>query len=573
MIWSFKMNQTLKQFESNKLKAQALLSKLRAFLELGEEAGASIEGSLKTKLEAAMTTVDSGKLKIALVGGFSEGKTSIAAAWLGKLDTDTMNISHQESSDMVATYDIGDNCELIDTPGLFGFKEKSSASSEEAQAYKDITKKYVSEAHLLLYIMSPTNPIKASHQEELCWLLRDLNLLSRTVFVLGRFDEVADVEDEWDYNENLRIKQQNVVERLGDAINLSEEDKSNISVVAVAANPFDMGMGYWLENPEKFKELSHIDTLQAATAEKVSTNGGVMAVALEAQESVISDVLARQLPAAIRNDELIGEELSRLAGMNMRLEKQLRETTTQIKEVQIGLRDFVASHFSSLILQVKGSDINTFSDFFEREIGNEGAVLNTRIQNEFDRQINSLSGHLIQLKANFDNEVSHYNNTVTMMGKQGMDFVVKGGYINNSSILAARDGLVSAGKLVGLDLASMLKFKPWGAVNLAKGINGALVVVGIALEAWNSYSEHKKQKEFNDSVQNMVENFEKQREELLKLINADNFIEQFFPTHVELRNSMTELKECIDTQSERRAKFQAWREEGEKIKAEFEQLN
>ncbi|TOB31146.1 LeoA/HP0731 family dynamin-like GTPase, partial [Vibrio parahaemolyticus] len=149
-------------------------------------------------------------------------------------------------------------------------------------------------------------------------------------------------------------------------------------------------------------------------------------------------------------------------------------------EVQIGLREFVASHFSSLILQVKGSDINTFSDFFEREIGNEGAVLNTRIQNEFDRQINSLSGDLIQLKANFDNEVSHYNNAVTMMGKQGMDFVVKGGYINNSSILAARDGLVSAGKLVGLDLASLLKFKPWGAVNLAKGINGALVVVGIA---------------------------------------------------------------------------------------------
>lgn len=566
------MNQTLKQFESNKLKAHALLSKLSAFLELGEEVGASIEENLKTKLAVAMSTVDSGKLKIALVGGFSEGKTSIAAAWLGKLDTDTMNISHQESSNMVSTYDIGDNCELIDTPGLFGFKEKSSASAEEAQAYKDITKKYVSEAHLLLYVMNPTNPIKASHQEELAWLFRDINLLSRTVFILGRFDEVADVEDEWDYNENFRIKSQNVIERLGDAINLTEEEKSNITVVAVAANPFDMGMSYWLENPDKFKELSYIDTLQAATTKKVSTNGGVMAVALEAQQSVISDVLARQLPAAIRTDELIGEELNRLAGMNTRLEKQLHTSTTQIKEVQIGLRDFVASHFSSLILQVKGSDINTFSDFFEREIGNKGTVLNTGIQNEFDRQINSLSGDLIQLKANFDNEVSHYNNAVTMMGKQGMDFVVKGGYINNSSILAARDGLVSAGKLVGLDLASMLKFKPWGAVNLAKGINGALVVVGIALEAWNSYSEHKKQKEFADAVKSMIENLEMQRAELLNLINAESFIEQFFPTYVELRRSMAELKECIDIQSKKRSKFHTWREEGEKIKLEFEQL-
>ena len=38
---------------------------------------------------------DNEKLKVVLIGGFSEGKTSIAAAWLGKYDPKTMNINQQ----------------------------------------------------------------------------------------------------------------------------------------------------------------------------------------------------------------------------------------------------------------------------------------------------------------------------------------------------------------------------------------------------------------------------------------------------------------------------------------------
>ena len=54
--------------------------------------------------------------------------------------------------------------------------------------------------------MNSTNPIKDSHKEDLQWLFRELNLLPRTIFVLSRFDEVADVEDENDYMQNLNIK-------------------------------------------------------------------------------------------------------------------------------------------------------------------------------------------------------------------------------------------------------------------------------------------------------------------------------------------------------------------------------
>lgn len=566
------MNNTIQEFEISKQKAANILSQLVLFLKLGEDAGIYIEDNLKEKIEHALNSVDSGKLKIALIGGFSEGKTSIAAAWMERLDPDSMNISHQESSDSVKIYTVDSNCELIDTPGLFGFKEKLNATSAQIEQYKDITKKYISEAHLVLYVMNSTNPIKASHIDDLNWLFKDLNLLSRTVFVLNRFDEIADIEDDWDYRQNYQIKKQNVIERLNDTLKLSPQEIDEISVAAVAANPFDMGTEYWLDNIEKFKQLSHIDTLQKITRDKVKNNGGVMAVALEAQHSVIKDILIRQLPIAVKNDEKIGSDLEKLRGMVNRIETQMHSIDTGISEVRRGLLNFVTNHFSDLIMQVKGTDMNTFGDFFEREIGNEGIVLNTRIQVEFDGQVNMLSNELNQLQANIANEVQHYNDSMMLLGKQGVNFVIKGNFINNKSILLARDGIVSAGKMIGIDLAGMLKFKPWGAVNLAKGINGALVFVGVAIEAWQSWSEYKKQQEFESAIAQMADNLEKQRKELIDIINGENFIHTFFPKKSELINTMSDLEKNISHQEQLRSKFQTWRKTGEVIEGQFKRL-
>ncbi|GAA7717280.1 hypothetical protein JP0160_04030 [Helicobacter pylori] len=171
------------------------------------------------------------------MGGFSEGKTSIAAAWIERLDK-SMNIDHQESSNAVKIYDIDNEIELVDTPGLFGFKEKI-ADSGKIERYKDTTKKYVSEAHLILYALNPSNPIKESHKDDLNWLFRTLNLLSRTIFVISRFDEE-------DYNKRFEIKKENIQNRLNDLISLSEKEKEGLSIVAVAANPFGEGLEYWL---------------------------------------------------------------------------------------------------------------------------------------------------------------------------------------------------------------------------------------------------------------------------------------------------------------------------------------
>ncbi len=196
----------------------------------------------------------------------------------------SMKIDHKESSDEVKIYDIDDEIELVDTPGLFGF-EKKEHDNGKIERYKDITKKYISEAHLILYVLNPSNPIKESHKDDLNWLFRTLNLLSRTIFVISRFDEEADIEDEKDYNKRFEIKKENIQNRLNKLISLSEKEKESLIIVAVAANPFDLGVEHWLKHKEEFQKLSHIKALQDATQKKIKENGGKLTIIEEAKKA------------------------------------------------------------------------------------------------------------------------------------------------------------------------------------------------------------------------------------------------------------------------------------------------
>jgi len=124
-----------------------------------------------------------------------------------------------------------------------------------------------------------------------------------------------------------------------------------------------------------------------------------------------------------------------------------------------------------------------------------------------------------------------------------------------------------------MDLGKLLKFKPWGAVNLAKGANAALAVVGVAIEAWDSWEQYKREEAFRKAITQMVENFEKQRKELLELINAEQFKEKFFGNYLDLKNSVQTLEDSLGESRNRQHRFQAWRNAAEAIDAEFREIN
>ena len=567
------MTIAIHSFEQQKQQALNILSNLTAFVKEGRELGIQLHPELAEKLQKSMESAVDQKLKVALIGGFSEGKTSIAAAWLEELDRKSMNISQQESSSEVAIYNFKDQLQIIDTPGLFGFKEKTNASTEQIEKYKDITKHYVSEAHLVLYVMNPTNPIKESHTEDLKWLFRTLNLLPRTVFVLSRFDEVADVSDPAEFHEKFLVKKTSVFKRMNDVLELTPQEQTDVAIVAVSANPFDLGVEHWLRNITDFRNLSRIGELQTATHKKIESNGGLLALANETKKAIISDIITKQLPAAKDAYALLADEARRITEIKQNQASELKTVHTNIGQVQVRLRGRVLRYFEDLQLQAKKVGIDTFSDFMHREIGNEGCLVQQRIQEIFSDEVGGISRDLNRIQVNVNNELAHYNDVVSALGKKGVQFLSQPGVITNSNVLAVRDGVNAAAKMVGQDISKYLKFKPWGATKLANGLGSALAVVGIALEAWDSYKEQERQAKFSETINTMIANFQEQSKEVMQLVNAPDFSDQFFPAFVSLKQQLTAIDTEMSALQERQVRFKKWYDNGTAIDAEFREIS
>ncbi|GAA7609753.1 50S ribosome-binding GTPase [Helicobacter pylori] len=551
-------NETLGQFKKDQKRNQEILKKLLDFVHTGEKYGIKVEESLKDKIRNAMKDVSGQKLKVALVGGFSEGKTSIAAAWIDRLDK-SMKIDHQESSDEVKIYHIDDEIELVDTPGLFGFKEKITDSGK-IERYKDITKKYISEAHLILYVLNPSNPIKESHKDDLNWLFRTLNLLSRTIFVISRFDEEADIEDEEDYNKRFKIKKENVQNRLDDLISLSE--KESLSIVAVAANPYDLGVEHWLKHKEEFQKLSHIKTLQDATQKKIKENGGKLTIIEEAKKSVIQDVVYRQMPLAKKEQQEIKREMEYLNKTLEKRRKDIQDLNGEISQARIHLREFITRYFSDLIRQVSGTSLETFNDFVIREIGDKGINIETKVQNEFERQTQGIVNEISKIETGFNADMSFFEKHAGAFGKIGINLLKQSGFINATNIKLARDTIAAAGKFVGVDLA--FKFKPWGAVRLAGNINKGLPLIGLTFEVLDSWKESQKIEKLEKAKREMESDFNNQKQEILDLINDETrFKQTCFPSVFELEKCIQACEENVKKTQECTQGLEKWIQAGE----------
>lgn len=552
---------TIDYYKSKQEETVSILNRLLTFLEKGKKFGIEVDPRVIDKINAGIKKAKESKLSVALIGGFSEGKTSIAAAWSENFDKTSMKISQAESTDEVKIYDCDEGYVLIDTPGLFGFKE-----TEDKEKYKDITKKYVSEADLILYVMSSDNPIKESQKEELIWLFKDLNLLPRTIFVLSRFDEEADIEDELEYNDVLNIKKQSVINRLID-FNIID-DSSNISIVGVAANPYDEGIENWLNNIDEYKKISHIGELQNATTERIKQYGGKNELVLQSQQSIVKDVILGALPVAEQRVNQADSEIKQFKEACINIQTDIIKSKKTINDVRIELRTFIINYFKDLILQVNGTDLDTINDFFERNIGEKGIILETTINNEFERQIGLVNNEISKFEISMNSSLNHYNDMVGNLALQGLriggDFLKKGGAkFTNEGVMAVRDVIMPS-----------FKFKPWGAIKLAdkltKGCAIFGAVLGIGLDVWDSYSDMKKHEQLEKTKDEMVKNFNKQREEYIEFFNDDEtFIGQFFPDYYNLTNQVSEMEKEVHIREKYRNDFEVWKKTGEIIEADF----
>ncbi|GAA7408110.1 hypothetical protein HpCK98_09960 [Helicobacter pylori] len=333
-------------------------------------------------------------------------------------------------------------------------------------------------------------------------------------------------------------------------------------IVAVAANPYDLGVEHWLKHKEEFQKLSHIKTLQDATQKKIEENGGKLTIIEEAKKSIIQDVIHRQMPLAKKEQQEIKREMEYLNKMIEKRRKDLQNLNSEISQARIHLKEFITRYFSDLILQISGTGLETFNDFVMREIGDEGINIETRVQNAFERETQGIFNELAKIETGFNADMGLFEKHAGALGKIGINFLNQSGFINATNIKAARDGIAAVGKFVGMDLA--FKFKPWGAVKLAGNVNKALPLIGIAFEVWDSYNKYQKEQEFEKAKEEMKSNFDNQKKEILDLINDEaKFKQTCFPSALELEKSFQEIEEKIKKTQECDQEFEKWIQTGE----------
>lgn len=558
--------ETVDVFEVRRKKINDLLYEFLEYLKEGQSNGISIENDVIRKVEESIGDFEKNyeELNVALIGAFSEGKTTLAAAWIGKFDKNSMKVSISESSDRVEVYydtdiDTDNKIKLVDTPGLFG-----SGSTDEGIKYREITEKYVSEAHLILYVMDPINPIKESHREEVVWLFKTLGLLPRTIFVLGKFDNVADLESKEEYSKTYTKKRQIVVERLKD-FGIIDSDDEKIDIVAVSANPFGEGMDYWFKNKKEYEELSRIKTLREATTRKIANLGSKEKILLETQKSIIKDI-------SVRNSAEVSDKLNKYTRLIEDKRENLSEAIedlSQNREEILNSQEQLVSYLNnvrkSLVADIRTAVPETLPEIIASRLGNEGEIFKTDIENEMRSYVESVNNSL-------DNTINTYVKATSITDKMFSDALKKGAgaltlikngnVINNNTVLAFRD-VVAKG----------FKFNPWGATKLATGINNAIPVIGVAITALTYLSDLKKEKEFEEDKDRLANQINEIITSLLDTVSdTDKFIENYFQSYLETEKLLAEEQHNLKILEEIKDNLENWQEHGKKLRDKFTNL-
>ncbi|RCM97827.1 GTPase Era [Pseudomonas aeruginosa] len=561
------------QFGVEKQAALGTLEKLRGVLDALREMGVDVEGDLQ-KITSAMQAVESDVLRIALLGAFSDGKTSVIAAWLGKVMED-MKISMDESSDRLAIYKpegLPGQCEIVDTPGLFGDKEKEVDG--EQVMYEDLTKRYISEAHLILYVVDATNPLKDSHSEIAKWVLRDLNKLSSTVFVINKMDEVTDLTEQALFEEQAAIKKENLKSKLQRAANLSPSELARLNIVCIASNPNGRGLEFWFAKPVHYEIRSRINDLKSMTGQILQANVPEVLIAKTGLD-VVRDIVGQRV--AFAKEHLQGLEIfaQQNAEESRRFEEDIQQGRREVKRLAGELASELQSMEAQLLGRLRPLSLEDIRGYLEDELGyteeGVGYKLHLRIKNAIDRFFDHSSAVTKRLSDDIARQLNSSESFISAMGEGALNSLANAfkGISGvspeaiKSSIFIARDTL---GKLTGY----VYKFKPWEATKLAGNISKwtgpAGAVVSLSSDLYGAYKAHELEQELKqvkDSITSLIKGAFK---DIYDLLSDDEKTFDFFAPQIK------EVEKVVTEMSEKASSIQKNQEKLISISSQLDQL-
>lgn len=475
-----------KQFNASKTEVIKSLDNLHKLVGALEELGLDVSQDID-KIKKAIGDVQSDALRIALLGAFSDGKTSVVAGWLGQVMKD-MKIDTNESSDALAIYrpdSLQDRCEIVDTPGLFGDKEKASENGALVQ-YGDITKNYISEAHLIFYVVDATNPLKDSHQDIVRWVLRDLNKLSSTIFVINKMDEVADLRDPEEFEQQSAIKKTNLLNKLQRFVELTPAERETINVVCVASNPNSRGLDFWLEQKHLYDQRSRIGELKLVTQQVLDSSGRDTLIKKTGID-VVRDVLGKKI--AVAQDELIK---FRLLADNQRLDsariqEDIAEGKRKVLATVGNLYEELNNLETDLLNSIRTLPRDQVHAFLESKIGftkdDIGEKLRFRIDHLFSTAFNQSSSIMNGISAKIEHQLDSSSDFADSIAASALAASSRAlSAVSKIPVESIKNGVFLARETLKNLTGYVYKFKPWEATKLAANISRWAGPIGAGIQ-------------------------------------------------------------------------------------------
>lgn len=491
------MTSTL-DFAAEKQRLLASLRDLDEALAAAEEVTQVDFGDLRQKIARASSAVAVERFSIALFGAFSDGKTTLAGALLRRTDLRT---GPEPCTDDIVELAVGDYL-VVDTPGLFPL----------GLTHEDRTRKYISEANLILFVLPPQNPLKESHREVVTWLLQDLGKLHGTVFVVNKMDEVADVEDDEEFQGSAAILREVVLKTLGRYL----QRPTTAAVVCVAADPRQLGLEYWVAHPEEYERLSRIEELRHLMNKAVreARRGLILRAGFDVLREARDNSVER-IDGAIR---AVNEQLKVSENGRREISEEISELEKDSRDTWDALMKEFENERKRLVLGISAqADAQKLATYILAEIGKDGDELIRRV----DRLITT---HAEPLAGNARRRMEHIEASISFQKdaqKQVFDTVGKVG-VRLAAWLAGQTTRGMADAILRMNRAwRFTRFKPWGAVKVASKFKAVgkilallgpiLDVVSVVIEVLTQRQLTKRKGELTDAVDGL---FREVRDEL-----------------------------------------------------------
>lgn len=557
--------------KSNKLQK---LTALKQLLQKGVEYIPELQ-SYFGKIDSIVDSINDGEISVVLLGSFSDGKTSAIAGLLGRLE-DNMKIDNDESSDELTIYrpkDLKKGFKIVDTPGLFGTKEREI--NGQNIKFSEITERYISEAHIIIYVCDAVVPLKESHVEIIRRVMRDYHKLDNTIFVINKMDEAGyDLLDEYDFNNGCKIKKENLISRLRSTINLTPDEEKRLHIVCIAADPKGKGLQHWFSKIDSYYERSHIKDLRKCV-NAVVNNADTDKLSSSSYETSVSEIVDGLHKAIAGTEKPVSKAIAKMERDCTEIEEDGKHLKSELTLSRNELRQAINEIKNDAIREINGASLETIGEVISNQLGVQNNQvtfyvfqdkLSAQIEQCCEANANNVNLAAVKIEKAYSMQDAMLNDAV----KYGVG-QLKNLNISGEQIKAVRDVI-----------AKGYKFKPWGAINMGKNITkwagwiGAGLGVAFELYGWyKKYENQKKLSELKNSLTNAVNDCICN---VFKTFESDNeYYKNFAPSYLLLCQKIKErdeeiasLKQKVQDLEKYKRDIDAWKNSAEYV--DFEEV-